>query len=111
MAMKFSEQSPVFAKRQPLPAQQQPPRPSPQYPVYGGSAYPTPYPTPYPQVAAAASTPYPVTNNPYYPMPQAGQAQPSYMSSGSGNFQFLTFLTRYSAGTIAHSYQILPNII
>lgn len=103
MTMKFSEQSPVFAKRQsqpssyptsqttPYPSSQNSPYPSsnssyppgrPPYPSYPSSNS-TPYPTPgaYP----SSNTPYPMTNNPYYPMPQAGQPQPSYIKSGSGN--------------------------
>lgn len=92
MAMKFSEQSPVFAKRQGQQQQQgqqqsayQQPRQTP-YPAVSRSEYPS-YPSAggagYP--STASNTPYPVTNNPYYPMPQAGQAQLSYMSSNSGS--------------------------
>lgn len=98
MAMKFSEQSPVFAKRQGQQQQHQQPQHQsayqprqtpypavsrPEYPSYpSGGGYPSAsgaYPS------SASNTPYPVTNNPYYPMPQAGQPQPSYMSSNSGN--------------------------
>lgn len=100
MTMKFSEQSPVFAKRQssaypannnnnnnqnrptypsytpyPSSSNQQPyPAQQPPYPI-SGSAYP----------GSASNTPYPVSTNPYYPMPQASQPQPSFLRGGSGN--------------------------
>lgn len=99
MTMKFSEQSPVFAKRQSQP--QQPTQQSyssnpsyqsnrPAYPGYNNTSYPssnnTPYPssnnTPYSSSGGypnASNTPYP--NNPYYPMPQPNQ-QLSYLKSG-----------------------------
>lgn len=84
MAMKFSEQSPVFAKRQGSQQQQvYQPRQTP-YPIVGRPEFPS-YPSGGGYPSSATKTPYPVTNNPYYPMPQVGQTQPSYLSSNSGS--------------------------
>ncbi len=115
MAMKFSEQSPVFAKRTnqasttPYPVANSV---RPTYPGYPSSSGQTPYPsannasysmpTPYGQPTypsmSSANPPYPTgpsanppyPNNPYYPMAQTSQLSEqklSHLKSGSGMLQ------------------------
>lgn len=115
MTMKFNEETPLFSKgsvqnHQPQPYQPQLqlqqraaanqyqplPYPSEIRPAYPTQVSSTPYPisnmnpiTPYPANVMSSTnqtTPYPVTSNPYYPMPSnISQPQPSYMKSGSGS--------------------------
>lgn len=87
MTMKFSEQSPVFAKRQsqPPPSSNQPyPNSRPAYPSYNNSPYPSSNNTPYP---SANNTPYPSSNNTPYPSsnnnPYPSANNTPYPSSGA----------------------------
>jgi len=125
MVMKFSEQSPVFAKRNsetPASFSSATPYPvsnstRPTYPGYPSSSGPTPYPTnspytmptPYSQtsysVASSSNPPYPTTtgntpypNNPYYPMTQSISSTGQNLSnikSGSGMFVIIIYLTLF----------------
>lgn len=112
MTMKFSEQPPVFAKRQGQVQPRNPTNQAQQQPTSEWGSYPNsssrpPYPAypqnpvgqsnilPYPAnnsgyqmpsypSSSSSNTPYPSNPNPYYPMPQPSQPV-SYLKSDSGS--------------------------